>query len=243
MTQNPYVIIICLLLVVWISWKCVDYFYNSTKDITNNISYSTVDVFLTLYICTGAYLLIYLFYHDLFLENINYIGILLGGQIAGLAVYKNIIHTLKMKEVEETSEKEKSKKVLNSYFLHMTTLAENQILFLNEMKKVIEENPSLNISSLGLDIYFFSDEINVITYLKPIDNMLNHDLHKYTNEDMINFILKIKVKTLENMHLTKLMKNDQLKNNKKEEFLKTVKYLEENTGSLIKEGQEYLLKK
>lgn len=166
--------------------------------------------------------------------------LLLASQIAGFAVIRTIINTNEVERLKNEKEKLKAEKVLTSYFKHLYELGEKQITFADEAIKAIPllQNPTISIEELTE--YFYTDEINVLTYLKPIDEMLNHDLHKYTDEDMLDFILKIKVITLENMHYTKLIKNDYIKYKKIKELRETLNLMKNNTRQLLEEGQKYV---
>lgn len=67
---------------------------------------------------------------DTFKTFLPPIGILLGSQIAGFAVYRNMIFQKKTKQEQELEQQKLSDKILTSYLRHLQELGKEQIEFL-----------------------------------------------------------------------------------------------------------------
>lgn len=168
---------------------------------------------------------------------LSVLAILIGTQIAGFAVYRNIINTYEIEIEKNKSEKNKSEKVLEAYMRHLVSLAEKQITYFNELEKIITSYSGHKLSTLGIEKTFFSDEVNTIAFIKPIEAMLESDLHKFTDIEMLNFILKIKAKVLELMHNMKILKL-LVHHERRDDVLKNIVEIKLEINGLIGESKK-----
>ena len=152
-------------------------------------------------------------------KNIGPLAILLASQIAGLAVVRTIINSNETERNKEKNERIKSQKVLNSYLRHLIVLCDTQVNYFNDLIKTVTANSNYTLEQMKVHETFYSDEVNKAAFINPIEAMLNHDLHKYTDEEIIDFILETKAKILELLHTMKLIKSIYVPNNAKGEFL------------------------
>jgi hypothetical protein len=125
------------------------------------------------------------------LDTLPAIGILIGGQIAGLSVYLNIKHSNEQKEKDKMEEYQKSNKVLASYFSHFDTLSKAHILGLNKLHKDIQSCTVLTEKALPTQIK--NDLMQLKQELQynnlTIETMLNFSFSKHAGENTIKLLL------------------------------------------------------
>ena len=232
MTKEPYLILFCLVIFIFISWYMIDYIVLNKKTATINSRNNISNGLLFFYLVGGFILLIYMCLKG-FNENLNSIGVIVASQIAGIAIYKNIIHSEQVKEKENKNEEKTNNKILNSYYIHIKELALTHQKFLDELEANIKNNPHASLKQLMINEFYYSDEINNGIYIKPLENMLTHSLHKYTDGNEIVFILEIKEKVLNLMHNSKIARNTYIESNDKKNYLKFLQLIKDDNIEIL----------
>lgn len=207
--------------------------------IKNENPFSFPKAMLYILITFGFVLIITLF---LTLDFKNYLGpiaILLASQIAGYSVITTINNTNRIEREKEKEEERKTKKVLSSYFRHLLVLADEQIKYFHEAEERINQHPTTHLKHLMIAETSFEDELNTVAFINPIESMLNPDLHKHSDEEMLDLILNIKDKTLKMIHNMKILKSTLVDNDDKESVLTLLIQMQEDIKSMTKECKKY----
>lgn len=216
--------------------KQLDGFIFTNKNIIDKV---LIRAFYT-YLLVGLCILIGIILFSEISKNIGPFAILLASQIAGLAVVRTIINSSENEKIKEYNEHIKSLKVLNSYLRHLIVLCDTQVDYFNDLIKTVNANTNYTLKQMKIDETFYSDEVNKAAFINPIEAMLNHDLHKYTDEKIIDFILETKAKILELLHTMKLIRALYVPNNAKQEFINLctsvqldIKKIKDNANELL----------
>lgn len=172
-------------------------------------------------------------------KNLAAFSILLASQVAGFAVLSTILNTNKIENEKKESEKIKTQKVLSSYFRHLIVLAEEQRKYFNMLEKSINEHHDIHLKEIGIIESSFEDELNTIAFVNPIESMLNPDLHKYSDEEILNHILTIKTKVLEMIHLMKIIKVSVVPRNDRTQVLDILTHMKDETATIITNCEKY----
>lgn len=197
---------------------------------------------LYLYILVGLEILIILYFNYQKGSSLNLgpLAILLASQIAGFSVINTINNTNKIEQEKEKEEKRKTQKVLNSYFRHLIVLAEEQIKYFNEAEIRIINGPNTHLKDLMIAETSFEDELNTIAFINPLESMLNPDLHKHSDEEMLDLILNIKDKVLNMIHNMKILKSTLIDNDDKETVLNLLRAMQDEIKLIIEKCEKYI---
>ena len=126
------------------------------------------------------------------LNSLPAVGILIGGQIAGLAVFLNINHSAEQKEKELKKEKEDTKKILDAYFSHLSFLSlafRESITLLKEHIKHSYKDNGVGFSSVKVTKSLNQLEHEIEELKLTIDTIFNYTFSKYLNEEELLFLL------------------------------------------------------
>lgn len=172
--------------------------------------------------------------------NLSAIAILLASQIAAFAVLRTISNTNELESRKAEDEKLKANRVLKAYFRHLIKLGEGQINYLDWLIKESKISP-LNIKTFNnryslVDTSTYDKDMNIKAFINPIEDMLNHDLHKYTDEKTLDFILDLKAQVIEMIHTMKLIEIE----TKRDQQLKALKKLKLTVNEYISLTKEYI---
>lgn len=204
---------------------------------SDDFSDKVVGKLLTIYLIIGILciigIVIFIFTEKWSVGFLSSLGIFLGSQIAGMAVYKNIINTKKSKLIESKLEEEKNSKILKAYYIHLNKLSLKYKDFLFGLKKTVNDSPSSALKDLNIDELYYSDEINNSIYISSLQEMLQHDLHKFTNEEDIVLILNIKEKVLNLIHNSKVARGFYIKNNYRNGYLNFLETMIKDTNEIM----------
>ena len=209
------------------------------KNIRKEKGFSFPKSMLYILITFGFALIIMLFFTLDFKDYLGPIAILLASQIAGYSVITTINNTNRIEEVKEKEEKIKANKVLSSYFRHLLVLAQEQLKYFYEAEERIKEYPNTHLKHLMIRETSFEDELNTISFINPIESMLNPDLHKHSSEEMLDIILTIKDKVLVMIHNMKILKSTLVDNDDKDSVLKLLIKMQNDIKAMIQECEKY----
>lgn len=209
------------------------------KNIRKEKGFSFPKSMLYILITFGFALIIMLFFTLDFKDYLGPIAILLASQIAGYSVITTINNTNRIEEVKEKEEKIKANKVLSSYFRHLLVLAEEQLKYFYEAEERIKEYPNTHLKHLMIRETSFEDELNTISFINPIESMLNPDLHKHSSEEMLDIILTVKDKVLVMIHNMKILKSTLVDNDDKDSVLKLLIKMQNDIKAMIQECEKY----
>lgn len=209
------------------------------KNIRKEKGFSFPKSMLYILITFGFALIIMLFFTLDFKDYLGPIAILLASQIAGYSVITTINNTNRIEEVKEKEEEIKANKVLSSYFRHLLVLAEEQLKYFYEAEERIKEYPNTHLKHLMIRETSFEDELNTISFINPIESMLNPDLHKHSSEEMLDIILTVKDKVLVMIHNMKILKSTLVDNDDKDSVLKLLIKMQNDIKAMIQECEKY----
>jgi len=85
----------------------------------------------------------------------------------------------------------------------------------------------------------FEDELNTIAFINPLESMLNPDLHKHSNEEMLDLVLSIKDKVLNMIHNMKILKSTLIDNDDKETVLSILRVMQDEIELIIEKCEKY----
>ncbi|UPT77205.1 hypothetical protein MN086_09100 [Sulfurovum sp. XGS-02] len=205
----------------------------------NEKGFSFPKAMLYILITFGFVLIIMLFFTLDFKNYLGPIAILLASQIAGYSVITTINNTNRIEQEKEKEEERKTKKVLSSYFRHLLVLAEEQIKYFHEAEERINKHPTTHLKHLMIAETSFEDELNTIAFINPIESMLNPDLHKHSDAEMLDLILNIKDKTLKMIHNMKILKSTLVDNNEKDSVLTLLIQMQSDIKIMIQDCEKY----
>ena len=209
------------------------------KNIRKEKGFSFPKSMLYILITFGFALIIMLFFTLDFKDYLGPIAILLASQIAGYSVITTINNTNRIEEIKEKEEEIKANKVLSSYFRHLLVLAEEQLKYFYEAEERIKEYPNTHLKHLMIRETSFEDELNTISFINPIESMLNPHLHKHSSEEMLDIILTIKDKVLVMIHNMKILKSTLVDNDDKDNVLKLLIKMQNDIKSMIQGCEKY----
>jgi hypothetical protein len=207
--------------------------------ITKEKNFSFAKGMLYILITFGFGLIIILFFTLGFKNYLGPIAILLASQIAGYSVITTINNTNRIEQEKEKEEERKTKKVLSSYFRHLLVLAEEQIKYFHEAEERINQHPTTHLKHLMITETSFEDELNTIAFINPIESMLNPNLHKHSDAEMLDLILNIKDKTLKMIHNMKILKSTLVDNDQKESVLTLLIQMQSDIKVMIQQCAKY----
>ena len=209
------------------------------KNIRKEKGFSFPKSMLYILITFGFALIIMLFFTLDFKDYLGPIAILLASQIAGYSVITTINNTNRIEEVKEKEEEIKANKVLSSYFRHLLVLAEEQLKYFYEAEERIKEYPNTHLKHLMIRETSFEDELNTISFINPIESMLNPDLHKHSSEEMLDIILTVKDKVLMMIHNMKILKSTLVDSDDKDSVLTLLIQMQNDIRAMMQECEKY----
>jgi len=168
---------------------------------------------------------------DTFKTYLPVIGIILGSQIAGFAVYRNINFQEKVQKNKNKEQLNLSNKILISYLKYLQELGKEQICFFDSIKHDISSNTK-KLEEFYFEKLFYNEQTNNSAFIQTINDMLSHDLHKYEQIVSIEFILNMKQEILRIMHYVKLIKEIYIPNNDRTAFIETIEEIKESITTL-----------
>ncbi|WP_419782359.1 hypothetical protein [Malaciobacter marinus] len=170
----------------------------------------------------GIVSLLYLFFLQIVFNNekgdsIKYVAptvILLSSLIAAFAVIRTIINTKELEDNKVKVEKERNDKIINVSIKLIEKILIEQLGFFYSLKdERKKKGNAVNLRDYGMIKYFFEPSSNENLVFKNIDYLLNIELHKYNDKQIIEDIFELKTNAVYIVHLTNIIKDKCIKEN------------------------------